>query len=114
VTLAQRITNHHNAASDHITVAQVRLGHLLEKRSILSTVSVSDKVRLDSKHTPENIPYKLTSGWFGPLEVVAMQGAQMTVDLPETFGKAHQRVNICCQCTDAHGATRILGGMEGL
>jgi len=56
VTLAQRIANRHNAASDHIAVAQVRLGHLVEKRSIPSTVSVGDKMWLDSKHTPVDIP----------------------------------------------------------
>jgi len=27
---------------------------------------------------------------------VAVYGAQITLDLPETFGKAHRRVNICC------------------
>jgi uncharacterized protein (DUF2249 family) len=70
------------------------LGHWLEKRSIPSTVSVGDKVWLDSKHTPVDIPYKLTSRWFGPFEVVAVQGAHVTLDLPETFGKAHWRVNI--------------------
>jgi len=94
VTLAERITNCHNAASDHIAMAQVHLGHLLEKRSIPSTVRVGDKVWLDSKHTPVDIPYDLTSRWFGPFEVMAVQGAQVTLDLPETFGKAHQCVNI--------------------
>jgi len=94
VTLAQRIANCHNAASDHIAAAQVHLGHLLEKRFIPSTVSVGDKVWLDSKHTPVDIPYKLTSRRFGPFEVLAVQGAQVTLDLPETFGKAHWCVNI--------------------
>jgi len=94
VTLAQQITNRHNAALDHIAAAQVRLRHLLEKRSIPSTVRVGDKVWLDSKHTPVDIPYKLTSRWFGPFEVMAVQGAQVTLDLPQTFSKARQCVNI--------------------
>ena len=85
---------HPCAASDHMAAAQVRLGHLLEKRSILSTMSVGDKVWLNSQHTPVDIPYKLTSRWFGPFEVVAVHGAQITLDLPETFGKAHRQVNI--------------------
>jgi len=71
------------------------VGHLLEKRSIPSTVSVSNKVWLDSKYTLVDIPYKFTSRWFGSFEVVAVQGAQVKLDLPETFGKAHWRVNNC-------------------
>jgi len=59
-------------------------------------VSVRDKVWLDSKLSPADILYILTSRWFGPFEVVAVQGAQVTLDLPEAFGKAHLRVNICC------------------
>ena len=59
-------------------------------------MSVGDKAWLDSKHTPVDIPYKLISRWFGPFEVVVVQGAQVMLGLPETFGKTHQRVNICC------------------
>jgi len=44
VSLAQRISNRHNAASDQMAAAQVRLGHLLERRSTPSTVAVGDKV----------------------------------------------------------------------
>jgi len=49
---------------------------------------------LDSKHTPVDIPYKLTARWFGPFEVTEVHCAQVTLDLPETFGKAHRKVNI--------------------
>jgi len=51
-------------------------------------------VCLDSKHTPIDIPYKLTARWFGPFEVLSSDGAAVTLDLPETFGKAHCKVNI--------------------
>ena len=95
VSLAQRIANRHHAASDQMAAAQVHLGHLLERRSTPSTVAVGDKVWLDSKHTPVDIPYKRTARWFDPFEVTLVQGAQVTLDLPETFGKAHRRVNIC-------------------
>jgi len=77
-----------------MATAQVRLGHLLERRLTPSTVAVGDRVWLDSKHTPVDIPYKLTARWFGPSEVTEMHGAQFTLDLPETFGKAHRKVNI--------------------
>ena len=41
-------------------------------------------------HTPVDIPlaYSLTARWFGLFEVVAVHGAQITLDLPETFRKA--------------------------
>jgi len=95
VSLAQQIANTYHAASDQMAAAQVCLGHLLERRSTPIIVAVGDKVWLNSKHTPINIPYKLTARWFDPLEVTLVQGAQVTLDLPETFGKAHRRVNIC-------------------
>ena len=47
-----------------------------------------DKVWLDSKHTPIDIPYKLTARWFGPFEVLSSDGAAVTLDLPETFFKS--------------------------
>jgi len=94
VSLVQQIANRHHAASNQMAAAQVRLGHLLERRSTPSTLAVGDKVWLDSKHTPADIPYKLTARWFGPFEVTSVQGVQVTLDLPETFGKAHRQVNI--------------------
>ena len=53
-----------------------------------------DKVWLDFKHTPIDIPYKLTARWFGPFEVLSSDGATVTLDFSETFGKAHRKVNI--------------------
>jgi len=52
VSLIERMENTHKAASDHMAASQVRLGHLLEKRSVASRVVSGDKVWLDSKHTP--------------------------------------------------------------
>jgi len=40
------------------------------------------------------VPYKLTVCWFRPFVVLEANGAQVTLDLPATFGKAHRRVNI--------------------
>ena len=48
----------------------------------------------DSKHTPIDIPNKLSARWVGPFEVVSADGAEVTLDLPKTFGKAHRKVNI--------------------
>ena len=78
--------NRHKAASDAMAAAQVKLGQLLEKRSTPSVVKVRDKVWLDSKHMPVDVPYKLTSHWFGPFDVLEAAGAQVTLDLPATFG----------------------------
>jgi len=77
-----------------MAAAQVWMGQFLEKRSMPSAVKIGDKVWLDSKHTPVDISYKLTARWFGPFEVLESRGAQVTLDLSETFGKAHLRVNI--------------------
>ena len=77
-----------------MAAAQVQMGQLLEKCSTPSAVKVGDKLWLDSKHTPVDIPYELTARWFGPFEVLESRGAQVTLDLPETFGKAHHKVNI--------------------
>ena len=90
VSLIERMENRHKAASDHMAASQVHLGHLLEKRSVASRVVPGDKVWLDSKHTPIDIPYKLLARWFGPFEVLSSDGAAVTLDL----GKAHRKVNI--------------------
>jgi len=94
VSLIERMENRHKATSDHMAASQVRLGHLLEKRSVASRVVPGDKVWLDSKHTPIDMPYKLTAHWFGPFEVLSSDGAAVMLDLPETFGKAHCNVDI--------------------
>jgi len=36
VSLIERMENRHKAASDHMAASQARLGHLLEKRSVVS------------------------------------------------------------------------------
>jgi len=42
------------------------------------------------QHTPVDTPlaYTLMARWFGLFEVVAVHGALITLDLPETFRKA--------------------------
>ena len=67
VSLIERMENRHKVPSVHMASSQVRFGHLLEKRSVASRVVPGDKVWLDSKHIPIDIPYKLTARWFGPL-----------------------------------------------
>ena len=66
---------------------------LLEKRSVASRVVPGEKVWLDSKHTPIDIPYKLTARWFGPFEVLSSDGAAVTLDLPE-IGRASCRERV--------------------
>jgi len=40
------------------------------------------------------VPYKLTARWFVLFVVLETKGAQVKFDLPPTFGKTHQQVNI--------------------
>ena len=87
--IANRMKMRHWAAADHMAAAQARLGHLLAKRSRPATLNVGDLVWMDSRHTPNNIPFKLTARWFGPFTVIQVKGAQATLDLPPTFGKTH-------------------------
>ena len=75
VSFVERMEIRHKAASDHMAASQVRLRHLLEKRSVASKVVAGDKVWLDSKHTPIDIPYKLSARCFGPFEVLSADGA---------------------------------------
>ena len=93
-SLALQIKNRPQTASDAMAAAQVRLGQLLAKRCTPADVKVGDKVWLDSRHTPIAVPYKLTTRWFGPFVVMEVRGAQVILDLPTTFGKAHRKVNI--------------------
>jgi len=76
------------------SAAQARLGHVLAKRSLPATLNVGDLLWMDSRHTPNDIPFKLTARWFGPFTVLQVKGAQATLDLPSTFSKAHRQVNI--------------------
>ena len=92
--ISNRMKMRHWAAADHMTAAQARLGHLLAKRSRPATLNVGDLVWLDSRHTPNDIAFKLTARCFEPFTVLQVNGAQATLDLPSTFGKAHRQVNI--------------------
>jgi len=75
-----------------MTAGQVRLGRLLQSRSTPAVVKKGDQVWLDSSHVKVAVPYKLNARWFLPFVVLEVKGAVVTLDLPATFGKAHQRV----------------------
>jgi len=77
-----------------MAAGQVRLGRLLQSWSTPAVVKVRNQVWLDSSLVKVTVPYKLTASWFGPFVVLEGKGAQVTLDLPATFGKAHWRVNI--------------------
>jgi len=94
IDLAQQVASRHFAAADSMAAGQVRLCRLLQSRSTLAVVKVGDQVWLDSIHVKVAVPYKLTAQWFGPFVVLEAKGAQETLDLPATFGKAYRRVNI--------------------
>jgi len=94
IELAQQVANRHLAAADSMAAGQVRLGRLLQSRSTPAVVKVGDQVWLDSSHVNVAVPNKFTARWFGPFVVLEAKGAQVTLDLPTTFGKAHRRVNI--------------------
>jgi len=92
--MARNVLHRHQAAADHMAAAQVRLGQMLAKRVTPACIKVGDLVWMDSKHTPNNVPYKLTARWFGPFKVLDVRGAQAYLDLPPSFGKMHNRINI--------------------
>ena len=94
VTLAKRIAVRHNTTSDHMAAAQVQMGQLPKKNSPLSAVKLGDKVWLNSKLTPVDIPDTLTARWFGLFEVLKSRVAQVSLDLQKTFGKTHHKVKI--------------------
>jgi len=89
----ERMKMRHWATADHMATAQARLGHLLAKRSRPATLILGGLVWMDSRHTPNYIPFKLTARWFGPFAVLQFKGAQATLDLPSIFGQAHGQVN---------------------
>jgi len=94
IELAQQVANRRLAAADSMAAGQVRLGRLLQSQSTPAVVKVGDQVWLDSSHVKVAVPYKLTTRWFGLFVVLEAKRAQVTLDLPATFGKAHRRVNI--------------------
>jgi len=71
-----------------------RLGQMLAKRVTPACIKVGDLVWMDSKHTPNDVPYKLTARWFGPFKVLEVRGAQAILDLPPSFGKTHNQINM--------------------
>ena len=64
--MARKVLHRHQAAADHMAAAQVCLGpgQMLAKRVTLACIKVGDLVWMDSKHTPNDVPYKLTVRWF--------------------------------------------------
>jgi len=87
IGLVQQVANLHLAAVESMAAGQVRLGKLLQSRSTLDVVKVGDQVWLDSSHVKVAVPYKLAARWFKPFVVLGARGAQVTLDLPATFGK---------------------------
>jgi len=92
--MTRKVLHRHQAAADHMVAAQVRLGQMLAKRVTLACIKVGDLVWMDSKHTPNDAPYKLTARWFGPFKGLEVWGAQAILDLPPFFGKHHNRINM--------------------
>ena len=90
----------------------MRLGKLLQSRSTLAVVKVGDQVWLDSSHVKVAAPYKLAARWFEPFVVFEARGAQVTLDLPATFGKADWRLDIrglkSSEAWDAQFGTAVL------
>jgi len=77
-----------------MTAVQVRLGQMLAKRVTPACIKAGDLVWMDSKHTPNDVPNKLSAQWFGPFQVLEVQGAQAILDLRPSFGKTHKRINM--------------------
>jgi len=69
-------------AADHIFVAQIRLGTILEGRRMESEVKVGDLVWLDGVHVPHQVPWKFAPSWFGPYKVLQGKWAVCRLDLP--------------------------------
>jgi len=92
--MAQKVLHRHQAAVDHMAAAQVRLGQMMAKRVTPACIQVDSLVWMDSKHTPNDVTYKLTAQWFGPFKVLEVRGAQAILDLPPSFGNTHNRINM--------------------
>jgi len=73
---------------------QVCLGQMLAKRVTPACIKAGDLVWMDSKHAPNDVPYKLSARWFGPFRVLEVRGAQTILDLPPSFGKTHNRLDM--------------------
>jgi len=58
--MALKVLHRHQAA-DHMAAAQVRLGQMLAKQVTPACITAGDLVWMDSKHTPNDVPYKLSA-----------------------------------------------------
>jgi len=76
-----------------MAAAQGKIGRLLVKRRRPAVLNVGDLVWMDSRHTANDL-FKLSVRWFGPSTVLDVNGAQATLDLPQSFGLAHRKINI--------------------
>ena len=97
--LALSVQNRLQAAADHATAAQVRLGRILSSSQRPAEVKVGDWMWLDGAHNTMGgiqIPSKLASRWFGPYKVLEVKagGAAVRLDLPPELGKMSDIVNI--------------------
>jgi len=102
--MTRNVLHRHQAATDHMTAALVRLGQMLAKRVTPACIKVGDLMWMDSKHTPNDAPYKLTARWFGPFKVLEVRGAQTILDWPYFLEKI-TNVLIC------HGRNSSKQGM---
>ena len=92
--MARKVVHRHQTAADHIATVQVLLGQMLAKWVTLACIKVGNLVYMDSKHTPNDVVYKLTAWWFGPFKVLEVRGAQAILYLPPLFRKTHNRINM--------------------
>ena len=67
---------------------------MLAKRVTPACIKVGDLVWMDSKHTPNDVPYELTARWFGLFRVLEVRGGQAILDLPPSFDTTHNRINM--------------------
>ena len=58
--MALKVLQRHQAA-DHMAAAQVRLGQMLAKQVTPACITAGDLVWMDSKHTPNDVSYKLSA-----------------------------------------------------
>ena len=121
--MAWKVLHRHQAVADHMAAAQVCLGQMLAKRVTLACIKVGDLVWIGSKHTPNDVPYKLTARWFSPFNVLEVHGAQAILDLPPSFGKTHNRINMSqlkffeardAKVAEADAASELFLGYDGV
>jgi len=82
----RKVLHRHQAAADHVPAVQVHLGQMLAKRVTPACIKEDDLVWMDSNHTPNDVPCKLTAQWFGP-----------AFGCSTCFTRAHKMCNINVQ-----------------